>query len=255
MRIIILAAGIGHRLGDDADGKPKCLLEIDGISLLRRHFQILEGSLAKEVVIVTGYLPDEIENEIQKSDSSLNIRTVFNPDYTEGSIVSLHCARDILNSGDDVLLMDADVLYDCAIMHQLINTVSDNCFMMDKDFIPGDEPVKLCVKGNQLVEFRKQIAPDLDFDFCGESVGFFKFSPPMTDTLAQKVQEYVETDRRNLPHEEAIRDILLEQPGAFDFEDITGLAWIEIDFPEDVARARQEIITKIHNGNSRKKDN
>lgn len=245
MRVIILAAGIGQRLGKEAGDKPKCLLKINGTSLLHRHFQILEDFQINEILIVTGYRQDDIENEIERFNSQIPIRTVFNPDFTEGSIISLHCAREIMNSGDDVLLMDADVLYDSKIMQRLIHTKYENCFLMDKDFTPGDEPVKLCVKDKRLIEFRKQIKSDLDFDFWGESVGFFKFSSTMSKKLSQTVQNYVDTGRREAPYEEAIRDILLKQPEAFDFEDITDLAWIEIDFPEDVSRANQEIIKRI----------
>ena len=47
-------------------------------------------------------------------------------------------------------------------------------------------------------------------------------------------------------YEDAIRDVLLAEPGGtFDVEDITGLPWVEIDFPEDLARARQEIFPQL----------
>jgi choline kinase len=47
------------------------------------------------------------------------------------------------------------------------------------------------------------------------------------------------------PHEEAVRNVLLREPGAFGFEDVTGVPWIEIDFPEDVVRAREQILPAI----------
>ena len=47
------------------------------------------------------------------------------------------------------------------------------------------------------------------------------------------------------PYEEAIRDLLLETPDAFGYEDITGLPWIEIDFPEDIQRAQNEILPQL----------
>ena len=47
------------------------------------------------------------------------------------------------------------------------------------------------------------------------------------------------------PHEEALRDMLLASPGDYGFEDVTGLPWVEIDFPEDVTRANEEILPAI----------
>jgi choline kinase len=48
------------------------------------------------------------------------------------------------------------------------------------------------------------------------------------------------------PYEEAIRDVLLAEPRQFGYEDVTGLPWIEIDFPEDVKRARDDILPRLH---------
>ena len=57
--------------------------------------------------------------------------------------------------------------------------------------------------------------------------------------------EYMRAGRTEQPHEEALRDVLLADPQAFSFEDITGLPWIEIDFPEDVVQARQRILPRL----------
>ena len=83
------------------------------------------------------------------------------------------------------------------------------------------------------------------FDFQGESVGFFRFSPAIASRLARRIQEYIDQKRRSEPYEEAIRDLLLANPGEFGYEDVTGLSWIEIDFPEDIKRAELEILNNI----------
>jgi choline kinase len=93
------------------------------------------------------------------------------------------------------------------------------------------------------VEFRKQV--QVDYDYCGESVGFFRFSPAMAQKLINTAERYISGGCLDEPHEEAIRDILLAEPQAFGFEEVTGLPWIEIDFPEDVIRARNEILPRL----------
>lgn len=60
MKTIILAAGIGQRLGNSSENKPKCLLEFNDISLLQRHLEILHYYDIDDIVIVTGFESDMI---------------------------------------------------------------------------------------------------------------------------------------------------------------------------------------------------
>ena len=237
MKAIILAAGRGKRLGDVAAGRPKCLLQFGGKSLLQRHLEILNDLGTDRIIIITGYRHEQIEAALEQVESRASVETVVNPDYAAGSVVSLHCAYDHLSDGTDTILMDADVLYDPEVLGSLFSTQFSNCFLLDRDFEPGDEPVKLCVAGNTPVEFRKIPDSDISWDYQGESVGFFRFDAAVAARLASQAQKYVENGRTDEPYEEAIRDLLRETPGLFQFEDITGLPWIEIDFPADVERA------------------
>ena len=237
MKAVMLAAGVGRRLGSTID-YPKCLLEFGGKSLLERHVEILLRANVRELVLGVGFQADRVKSHVKRIAGDMTVRTVVNPAYEEGSVVSLWSLRDYLDS--DLLLMDADVLYDDRIMQRLTTMRHANAFLMDRDFVPGDEPVKLCVRDGAFVEFRKKV--ETPFDFCGESVGFFRFSEKISRKLADTANRYVQSGRRNEPYEEVIRDVLLAEPQSFAHEDVTGLPWIEIDFPEDVVRARDEIL-------------
>lgn len=243
MRAIILAAGVGKRLGG-ADDPPKALLEFGGKNLLARHIEILRHFGIEDATIAIGYKAMLLEKEIARLGAQDFASCVLNPDYDEGSIVSLWAVRGALSSGADILLMDADVLYDYRLMARLVGSRHVNCFLMDRRIEPGDEPVKLCVRGGELVDFHKLVRNA--FDYCGESVGFFRLSPALASRLAAKADAYVSGGRRQEWYEESIRDLLLESaPGTFGFEDVTGLPWIEVDFPEDVVRAEREILPKL----------
>ncbi len=244
MKAIILAAGVGQRLGKDGQIQPKCLLKFNGKSLLERHLNYLRDYHIDEVVIAVGYQAEKIQDEIKALAAENWVSTVYNPDYTKGSVISLWTLRQHLATSEDLLLMDADVLYDRHIIERLIKTNISNCFLLDRDFEPGDEPVKLCVKDGYLVEFRKQLALTL-YDFVGESVGFFRFENAIASRLANRTEQYVANGLQNQPYEEVIRDLLLETPELFGYEDITGLPWLEIDFPEDIQRAQNQTLPKI----------
>jgi len=245
MKTVLLAAGIGQRLGEISGDKPKCLLQFDGISLLQRHLVILQHYGITGIIIVTGYQENLIEQEVAKSGTANLIQMVHNPAYEKGSIISMLTGLEALATDNEFLLMDADVLYDHRIIERLISTCNKNCFLLDRDFEPGDEPVKLCVRNGQLIEFRKKIDDNLHFDFQGESVGFFRFSRETANSLVQSAKDYLQRGENNQPYEECIRDILLSNPDNFGFEDITGLNWIEIDFPEDVGKAENNILPNI----------
>ena len=102
----------------------------------------------------------------------------------------------------------------------------------------------MVLRGGDVVEFRSWLRAG--FDFCGESVGLFKLSAPVAEKIIAQTRLYLEQGRRHDPYEEAIRDVLLTSPRhTFGFEDITGMAWIEIDFAADVERARREILPHV----------
>ncbi len=231
-RALILAAGVGRRLGDTHAG-PKALLELGGRSLLARHLDALAACGVTDVTIVTGHEAATLRAAIPHGAATF----VHNPDYREGSVVSLWTGRHVLDSGARVVLMDADVLYDRALLARLLASRHADCLLLDRHIEPGEEPVKLCVAGqDRIVDFRKR--PTVAHDWHGESVGFFLLSPATAAELGVRAAAYVHGGRRNLEYEEPIRDMILDHPGRFGFEDISGLPWTEIDFPEDVVRAR-----------------
>jgi len=245
MKAVMLAAGIGARLGSNiTEPPPKILLRFAGKSLLEYHLDNLRQLDVHELVLGVGYKHQDIEREIAALGAQDFVRTVFNEDYREGNIITLWTLREELCGGAPVLLMDADVLYDEELLTRLINSPHENCLLLDRDFEPGDEPVKICVRDGNIVEFRKWLSTA--YDFCGESVGMFKLSSDAARLLIAQTALYLDQGRRHEPYEEAIRDVLLTVPrGNFAFEDITGLPWIEIDFAADVARAETEILPRI----------
>ncbi len=242
MHAVILAAGVGNRLGALGES-PKSLLSIGGQTLLSRHISALAKHPIAKLTICVGYRAEQLR--LAATHPNLPIECVTNADYRRGSVVSLWTVRDALTASDEVILMDADVLYADSVLDTLIASRNPNCFLLDRDFVRGDEPVKLCVRDNALVEFRKRPDPTIRFAYCGESVGFFKFSRRCAEDLAQRCEAYVTASRLDEPYEEPIRDLVLAAAQPLAFEDISGMPWIEIDFPEDIVRAERDILPQM----------
>ena len=223
---------------------PKVLLEFDGRSLLQRHIEILRRQGIEELVLGVGFNREDIEQEIAALGAERFVRIVFNPDYENGSIVTLWALRDELCWGGPVLLMDGDVLYDDRLMERLVRSDHSNCSLLDRVVLPDEEAVKLCIRDREIVEFRKWLSTD--FDFCGESVGFFKLSAALAMSTIAQARVYIEQGRRYEPYEEPLRDVILTtRRGTLAYEDITGLPWIEIDSAVDLTRANAEILPRI----------
>jgi|KBSSwiStaDraftv2_1062776.scaffolds.fasta_scaffold35026_2 2-aminoethylphosphonate-pyruvate transaminase len=237
---IILAAGVGRRLGRAV---PKVLLDFGGKSLLERHLTALHANNVRDVAITVGHRPDLIRSELTRLGVLDSVALIENPRYREGSVVSLavQCAQ--LVAGKPVLLMDGDVLYDSRMLARLLQATPENVLLFDRAIEPGEEPVKICLRGEFIVDFDK--VPEHAHDRHGESVGFFRFSASMATALAERATAYIESGRPGAEYEAAIRDLIVAHPNRFGVEDISDLPWTEIDFEADVARARQEILPRL----------
>ena len=244
MRAIILAAGCGMRLQQSEDQHlPKCLLRFGGMTLLERHLRLLRSAGVSETVLALGFRHELVAADLDLMAWTPRPEIVLNPGFELGSMLTVHTVAEAMTRGGDVLLMDADVLYDDRIATALVAGARPvNRLLIDREFESGEEPVKVCVRNGELVEFRKKLPPDLAFDTIGESVGFFRLNADGARRLSELVADYVARGASHLPHEEAIRDLLLERAPPVEISDVTGAPWIEIDFPADVERASREVL-------------
>jgi choline kinase len=246
MRAIILAAGRGKRLaGFNPDGRPKCLIEIGGKSLLARQLESLLACGIEATDIVVGYEEERIRASVEEMTARPDVDFHHNPRFEQGSVISLWAAHDVLESGSPVLILDADVLSHPAILQRLIKSDIDNCLLLDRNFEKGEEPVKVAMRENTIVEFSKRLPESLEFDTIGESVGFFRLGPDCAVQLAERCARFDAEGLAEAPHEDALRAEMLDQPDRFGCEDITGLPWIEIDFAKDVEKAGDNILPAI----------
>jgi choline kinase len=191
-----------------------------------------------EIAVTVGYRAETLSKILAgRAD------TVDNPAYREGSILSLWAQRVRLRSGRPVLLMDGDVLYDSRMIERLLAADGEAVLLVDRELEPGDEPVKVCFRDGLMVDFAK--CPEHAHDWHGESVGFFKLSPAMAAALADACEAYINAGRIDVEYEEAIRDLILAQPRRFAYVDVTDLPWTEIDFPNDVEKARDVVLPNL----------
>ncbi len=246
MHAIILAAGQGNRLAEfNPDGRPKCLLEFAGQSLLARQLDSLFRLGVTQSTMVIGYEADRIIEHVGTLSSRPQVAFAYNPAFKKGSVLSLLAAQEVMAQGEMVLILDADVMFHPQIMQRLVGSATRNCLLLDRNFIPGDEPAKIALFKGEIVEFRKMLADDLRYDLIGESIGFFKFSGEIAAKIAQTCARYRSEGLLDAPYEETLRDVLLADPGRFACVDVSGLPWLEIDYPQDIEHAIKQVLPAI----------
>jgi choline kinase len=253
MMAVMLAAGVGSRLfGAGHERPPKVLLQFDGKTLLQRHVENLLAAGIERLAVVVGYRKDDVIDALAATAPSGFASWIENPAFREGSVLSMCSARDEFASGESVLFMDADVLYHPEVLFRLVRAEGENCFLFDRHLNAGEDPVRLCVRGGEPVDIGKGIAGACEL--VGEWPGFLKLGPQIGRQIARLAQEFEKGERRDAPYEDVLRDALHQAaPGTFTCEDISGIPWIEIDFPEDLERAQGEILPRIraHRGQTR----
>jgi choline kinase len=243
MKVAMLAAGVGNRLDRSGNAPPKALLRFAGESLLKRHLDILVQFGLVDVTIVVGHRADEMERELAAIGASDLVRTRFNPDYRTSSLLSLWTLREVFAAGEPVLYMDADVFYDRRLLVRLLESPHDDCLLIDRGALPSEESLKVCIRDGRLVDFHKHIQAT-SYDYWAEWVGFARFGPASARQLVDAIRRYVESGRTEVIYEEPMRDVILASE-RFGLVDSAGLPWIEIDFPEDLERARTEMQPRL----------
>ncbi len=238
MKAVILAAGRGSRL-HILTHHPKCLIEIGKRPLLYRYFDALLDLSVTQICLVVGYKQEFIREAVASYPSPLDVRFLVNSQFERGSLGSLWVARQALD--DDVVIMDADVLFHPAILERLFTSPYANSLLMDETVTQQTEECMVVVREGRVVMLSKYVQGE--YDLVGEGVGFLRVEHAAVPRLLRSVEMRVNQGLLDIEYEDALEDFFRDIPVGV--EKIGGLPWIEIDFPEDLERARKDILPRL----------
>lgn len=240
MKAIILAAGVARRLAPMTDRTHKCLLPVGQHPLLTRMLSALQSVGIRETVLVVGHCADQVREVAERSAGGrMRVTCIVNPEYAKGSALSLYTAREHL--AEPTLVMDADVLFPREFLRRLVATPAPSAFLIDRGFQDTGEEVKFYTRADRVIALGKKVVPE-SWDLVGEGVGFFKSGAEAGPTLISLLERVIEADALN-EYEEALH--LLVQQHHVGWVEVTGLPWTEIDFAEDLRRARDEVLPHV----------
>jgi choline kinase len=233
---LILAAGLGARLGQRGRAAPKGFLQLGERPIVEESVALLAAAGIRRVVIVTGHLAEFYEELRQRAPRL--IETVHNPDFAStGSLRSLACARDLVDA--DLLLLESDLIYERRALAVALADPRPDVVLLSAPTGSGDE-VWVEVDGGRLVSMskdRSRLGPGVE----GELVGISKLSRSLFGDLCE-----VATDPAAARgHYETEGLVALAPRRAIPCRLVDDLAWTEIDDETALARARERVYPAI----------
>ena len=271
-KAIILAAGTASRLRPLTSNTPKCLLKVGERTLLQRSMDALIKAGIREFVIVTGYLHEQIENFVQQTyGDRISACFIHNKDYaTTNNIYSLWLARPKAD-GEEVLLLDSDLLYDGEIIERVLTDSHENVLTLIRHEL-GEEEMKVVIdpplpslegkdpsksplkgetfslplredRGGSITEISKTCDPSLA---AGESLGIERMGKAYTTALYKELEEMMNSEHLENKFYELAFQRLIPKGHTFSVLDVTDFFSCELDTIEDFENAKQRIPAHLY---------
>jgi choline kinase len=235
---VILAAGMGTRLREAHADMPKGFVELGGKPIIEQSIARLEQAGISDIVIVTGFAAEYYHKLAVRYEGL--IRVVHNPDYADsGSMYSLFCARDVVDDG--FLLLESDIIYESRALDILIGHESPDAIVLSGPTNAGDE-VYVEASNGLLVNMSKDRAQLLSV--AGELVGISKISPDLYRLMNHLARERFK-ESLHYDYETGCL-VAAAQSWAIVCPVVSDLVWAEIDDPDHLQRARNEILPRLN---------
>tara|TARA_Y100000310_G_scaffold343664_2_gene452345 strand:+ start:1176 stop:1874 length:699 start_codon:yes stop_codon:yes gene_type:complete len=231
MKAIILAGGKGIRMGKEFEDIPKSLLLVKGKPLLKYQLDPLIKSGINNIILLTGYRHERIQEFLDKEYSNLSTKLVSDPPNQKGSyICSLARIESLID--DDMILMHGDMIYEEELLKRLIEDKEKNLVTVhiDPNYVGKDFRAKI---ENNLI---KKISTKTNGNLL---MPLYKFSKQTLLTWLKSINEFVDKGERYVHAEEAIEpyaDKIRLKPFFYDKE-----LCMEIDDIADLKRAESLI--------------
>jgi len=245
-KAIILAAGPGKRLMPLTKDKPKCMLDINGKTLLQRQIEVFKECGIEDIIVIRGHKKNVINYQ--------DLKYFYNSDYQTNNILeSMFCAESEMDG--EFIVTYSDILFDKSVVEKLLNSKKDISLIIDLGWQssyegryqhPIEEAEKVLIKNGKIIKIGKGLNKN---EVQGEFIGLVKFTEAGTEILKSiyRIAKNLFSDK---PFHEAsvfkkayLTDMIQELiDRGFDVHnvDIEG-NWIEIDTHEDYQRALKTI--------------
>ncbi len=236
MQAIILAAGMGKRLKELTQNNTKCMVKVNGVTLIDRMLHQIERQHLSRIIIVVGYEGQKLIDYIGKLDIQTPIIYINNPIYDKtNNIYSLALAKDWLVK-DDTLLFESDLIFEDSVLEALVSDPRETLALVDKyeSWMDGT-----CVKLGE-DDSIEAFVPGKKFKFNEikdyyKTVNLYKFSRHFSEThYVPFLDAYQAALGQNEYYEQVLRVITMLDEPEIKAKRLDGQRWYEIDDIQDL---------------------
>ena len=236
MQAIILAAGMGKRLKELTQNNTKCMVKVNGVSLIDRMLHQIERKKLSKIVIVVGYEGKKLIDYIRTLNIKTPITYVENPIYDKtNNVYSLALAKEYLCQ-DDTLLFESDLIFEDEVIDLLIDDSRETLALVDKyeSWMDGtcvkladDDSIEAFVPGKKF-----KYAEIKDYY---KTVNIYKFSKHFSEThYVPFLDAYQAALGENEYYEQVLRVIAMLDTPMIKAKRLNGQKWYEIDDIQDL---------------------
>ena len=239
-KALILASGVGKRLGDLTKEIPKCLLPIDSDNVLLDYsLETLKENNINEIIFIIGFAENKLKEHIDKKwKNKFSFKFIFNDKFKEyNNLYSAYLAKDIWD--DETVLLNSDIIFHSEILHNVIagkpeGLTKQSYLVIDDKKKLDKEDMKVTV--NEKGEI-KRINKNLEIKSSfGEYIGITYLREKEREKFLESLELNVKNKSFDLYYEDAL-DQILSSISLFPCS-ANGLPWTEVDTKEDYEHAK-----------------
>ena len=240
MKLIIIAAGQGSRLRTITHGTPKSLSKVHGYTIIDTLLRNCKLNNIKDIVIVTGYNSDLMKNYLKDSWADLNIEFIYNELWHLENGLSVLTAKDVIPKNQEFLISMSDHLYFSDLLEKVINSDLSKYLVnvgvdlkIDSIFdIDDGMKLKFSSKDSSITAMSKKL-----HSYNAIDVGLFKCNYKFFDYLTKA------NKKNKCSLSNACNELILD--GSLGGVDIANSYWLDIDTPEALNHARNDLALKL----------
>ena len=236
MQALILAAGMGQRMGKYTENHTKCMVSVAGKTILERLIDSIKYAGIEKLVMVIGYEAEKLREYIEERDFGLSIEYVYNYDYkTTNNIYSLYLAREYLKR-DDTILLESDLLFDREIVRKVVSQKQPNMVVVAKYEHWMDGTVVVLDEKKNIMDFISKT--DFRYDEAHsyyKTVNIHKFSKEFSDRqYIPFLEAYIKAYGVNQYYEQVLKIFAHIHHSELSAYVLQNEKWYEIDDAQDL---------------------
>ncbi|WP_414931750.1 aminotransferase class I/II-fold pyridoxal phosphate-dependent enzyme [Vibrio europaeus] len=240
MQVLIPAAGMGSRLGRYTSEKTKCMVEVNGKTLVERALDTLANYNIDRFIFVVGYQKDKLVELLGDSYKGIPIKYIHNDKYYEtNNIYSIYLAKDIL-AEDDTILIESDLIFEEEIIKKVITNPYPNLAVVDRYRRWMDGTVVTIDESYDILDFIS--GRKFNYDDAGKyykTVNIYKFSKEfLINKYIPFLEAYSIALGKNEYYEQVLKIVNLLETKDLKAFPLNGEKWYEIDDAQDLDNAQ-----------------